>query len=89
MITPAYRRSIRDIKEALRGLLPLYKVGLRFTVPWEAHPLDEFGQPMGSTVTGQEDADFETLPEGTVTDASMGPELLTERLTTSADAKAS
>ena len=22
------------------------------------------GQPMGSTVTGQEDADFETTPEG-------------------------
>jgi hypothetical protein len=28
MTTPAYRRSIRDIKEALRGLLPLYKVPL-------------------------------------------------------------
>jgi hypothetical protein len=60
----------------------------RFTVTWEARPLDEFGQPMGSTVTGQEDADFETIPEGTVTDASMEPELLTERLTTSADAEA-
>jgi hypothetical protein len=43
---------------------------------------------MGSTPTGQEDADFETIPEGTATDASMDPELLTERLTTSADAKA-
>jgi len=28
MIAPAYRRSIRDIKEALRGLLPLYTVCL-------------------------------------------------------------
>ena len=60
----------------------------RFTVPWEARPLDEFGQSMGSTVTGQEDADFDTIPKGTATDASMEPELLTERLTTSADAKA-
>jgi hypothetical protein len=32
--------------------------------------LDEFGQPMGSTVSGQ-DADFETIPEGTATDASI------------------
>ena len=60
----------------------------RFTVTWEARPLDEFGQPMGSTISGQEDADFETIPEGTATDASMEPELLTERLTTHADAKA-
>jgi hypothetical protein len=28
MITPAYRRSIRVIKEALRGLLPFSKVCL-------------------------------------------------------------
>ena len=28
MTSPAYRRSIRDIKEALRGLLPFYKVCL-------------------------------------------------------------
>jgi hypothetical protein len=33
---------------------------------------------MGSTVSGQEDADFETSPEGATTDASMEPELLTE-----------
>jgi hypothetical protein len=40
----------------------------RYTVTWEARPLDENGQPMGSTVVGQEDADFETIPEGTATD---------------------
>jgi hypothetical protein len=76
------------VREALRGLPPF--VGMpRFKVIWEARPLDGFGQPMASTVTGQEGADFETVPEGTATDASMEPELLTERLTTSADAKAS
>ena len=61
----------------------------RFTVTWEARPLDEFGQPIGSAVSGQEGADFETISEGTTTDVSMEPELLTERLTTSVDAKAS
>ena len=60
----------------------------RFTVPWEARPLDGFAQPMGSAASGQKDADFETSPKGTATDASMEPELLTERLTTSAEAKA-
>jgi hypothetical protein len=44
---------------------------------------------MGSTVTREEGADFETVPEGTATDASMELELLTERLTSSTDAKAS
>jgi hypothetical protein len=28
MTTPVYRRSIRDVKEALRGLLPFYTIGL-------------------------------------------------------------
>jgi hypothetical protein len=41
-------------------------------VTWEARPLAEFGRPMGSTVIGQEDADFETIPEGTATDAFSG-----------------
>jgi hypothetical protein len=55
---------IRDIKEALRGLLPFHKVGLDSRSLGKLGPLDEFGQPMGSTVTGQEDADFETIPKG-------------------------
>jgi hypothetical protein len=41
----------------------------RFMVTWEARPLAEFGRPMGSTVIGQEYADFETIPEGIATDA--------------------
>ena len=44
---------------------------------------------MGSTVAGQEGADSETVPEGTATDASMELEVLTERLTTNTDDKAS
>jgi hypothetical protein len=40
----------------------------RYTITWEARPLDENGLPMGSTITGQEDADFEVPPEGTVTE---------------------
>jgi hypothetical protein len=35
MTTPAYRRSIRDIKEALRDLLPLYKVCLDSRLLWK------------------------------------------------------
>jgi hypothetical protein len=38
----------------------------RFTVTWEARPLDEFGQPMGSTVSGQEDADSQCRGQGSV-----------------------
>ena len=54
----------------------------RYTVTWEARPLDENGQPIGSTVVGQEDADFETIPEGTATDefkAAKAKHLFVER----------
>jgi hypothetical protein len=54
----------------------------RYTVTWEARPLDENDQPMGSTVVGQEDADFETIPEGTATDefkAAKAEHLFIER----------
>ena len=76
------------MQEALRGLLPFYEVCLDSRSLGKLVLSMSSGQPMGSTISGQEDADFETIPEGTATDASMEPELLTERLTTHADAKA-
>ena len=88
MTMPAYRRSVRDIKEALWGLLPFYWVCLdsRFLgklvlsmvslSQWEARQ------------AGRRTPTSRPVPKGTATDASMEPELLTERLTTSAEAKA-
>jgi hypothetical protein len=36
----------------------------RYTVIWDARPLHKNGPPTGSTVTGQDHADFDTVPEG-------------------------